>query len=60
MADNLHTRYMQAAATWRTHRESCAPCRSGQRCPTGDPLYRRLADLQDAYHRRIRSQGGTR
>ncbi|MFJ7200925.1 MULTISPECIES: hypothetical protein [unclassified Streptomyces] len=60
MADDLRTRYMQAAATWRTHRSGCAPCRSEQHCRTGAPLYRRLADLQDAHIRRIRSQGGIR
>ncbi|MFD7498311.1 hypothetical protein ACFV8T_39365 [Streptomyces sp. NPDC059832] len=52
MTDDLYARYQQAAATWRTHRETCAACRSEQHCPTGAPLYRRLAELQDAYHAR--------
>ncbi|MES9558783.1 MULTISPECIES: hypothetical protein [unclassified Streptomyces] len=60
MADDLYRRYMQAAAAWRTHLKACVPCRSEEYCPVGDPLYRRLVDLQDAYLRRIRSQGGTR
>ncbi|MEU9321452.1 hypothetical protein [Streptomyces sp. NPDC048295] len=60
MADDLRTRYMQAAATWRAHRETCEPCRSEQHCPAGAPLYRRLADIQDARIRRIREQGGNR
>ncbi|MFJ2875467.1 MULTISPECIES: hypothetical protein [unclassified Streptomyces] len=47
---------MSARTTWRTHCESCAPCRSGQHCHTGAPLYRQLGDLQDAYLRRLRSR----
>ncbi|MER6103710.1 hypothetical protein ABT115_15635 [Streptomyces sp. NPDC001832] len=56
MADDLYTRYQQARDTWRTHSSSCEPCRAGQQhCPAGAPLYRRLAVLQDAYLRRLRS-----
>ncbi|MEV8103573.1 hypothetical protein [Streptomyces sp. NPDC088135] len=56
MADDLSTRYQRAASAWRTHRDTCAACRSGQHCPTGAPLYQRLAGLQDAYLRRLRSR----
>ncbi|MFE6023333.1 hypothetical protein ACFQ6O_43805 [Streptomyces sp. NPDC056441] len=60
MADDLYTRYQQASDTWRTHSSSCESCRAGQHCPAGAPLYRRLADLQDAYLRRLRSRGEKR
>ncbi|MFJ4577495.1 hypothetical protein ACIP4W_40335 [Streptomyces sp. NPDC088846] len=60
MADDLHARYTQATATWRTHSETCKPCRSEQHCPAGDPLYRRLADLLDAYLRHLRTREETR
>ncbi|MEV5204420.1 MULTISPECIES: hypothetical protein [Streptomyces] len=56
MADGLHTRYQRARETWGAHCETCEPCRSKQHCSTGDPLYQRLADLQDAYLRGLRSR----
>ncbi|MFG3532749.1 hypothetical protein ACGF8B_39475 [Streptomyces sp. NPDC047917] len=60
MADDLHTSYMHASDAWRTHRKGCPPCGSGQPCPAGAPLYQQFADLQTAYLRRIREQGGKR
>ncbi|MGW1412128.1 hypothetical protein [Streptomyces sp. NPDC002403] len=56
MADDLYTRYQRARETWRAHSETCEPCRSKQHCPTGALQYRRLADLQDAYLRGLRSR----
>ncbi|WP_405723016.1 hypothetical protein [Streptomyces sp. NBC_00046] len=55
MADDLYTRYQRARDTWRAHCETCEPCRSEQHCPAGAPQYRRLAGLQDAYLRGLRS-----
>ncbi|MET9656817.1 hypothetical protein [Streptomyces sp. NPDC006510] len=56
MADDLHTRYQRALDAWCTHSETCEPCRPEQHCPAGAPLYRRLADLQDAYLQQLRSR----
>ncbi|MFF8423137.1 hypothetical protein [Streptomyces sp. NPDC015680] len=60
MADDLHPRYQRAHDAWRTHGETCEPCRSEQHCPVGIPLYQQLADLQDAYLRRLRTRKETR
>ncbi|MFF9593852.1 hypothetical protein ACF1FX_32490 [Streptomyces sp. NPDC014646] len=55
MADgNLHARYRHASDVWRAHHRACEPCRSGQHCPAGAPLYQRFADLQDACLRQLR------
>ncbi|MFJ2923119.1 hypothetical protein [Streptomyces sp. NPDC087307] len=51
---------MQAAATWRTHLKTCAPCRSEQHCTDGALLYQRASDLQDAHISRLRSGGKQR
>ncbi|MCX0247931.1 hypothetical protein [Streptomyces drozdowiczii] len=40
---------MAASTAWRTHRNTCSPCRSGQHCETGAQLFERFARLQDAY-----------
>ncbi|MGZ2360953.1 hypothetical protein LRE75_30465 [Streptomyces sp. 372A] len=40
---------MAASTAWRTHHNSCQPCRSGQHCATGAQLFERFARLQDAY-----------
>ncbi|MFG2220465.1 hypothetical protein ACGFN1_37655 [Streptomyces sp. NPDC048685] len=58
--DNLYTRYQHTYTAWRAHRADCEPCRAGTHCPAGARLRRGLADLQDKYLSRIRSQGGTR
>ncbi|MEU9061719.1 hypothetical protein AB0D13_23370 [Streptomyces sp. NPDC048430] len=55
MADDLHTRYMDAAATWRAHQANCTACQSSPRCEAGAPLFERFARLQDAYLTRRRS-----
>ncbi|MFJ8855669.1 hypothetical protein [Streptomyces sp. NPDC102437] len=60
MTDSLHTRYMAASDTWHAHRKGCPPCESGQHCPTGDPLYKRFTNLQDAYLRHLRTRVETR
>ncbi|WP_328541088.1 hypothetical protein [Streptomyces sp. NBC_00344] len=54
MADDLHTRYMQASDAWHTHHKGCEPCQTEQRCPTGRQ-FERFARLQDAYLNRRRS-----
>ncbi|MGW3698739.1 hypothetical protein ACWECR_38635 [Streptomyces sp. NPDC005056] len=54
MADDLHARYMQATATWRTHLGTCGPCQGSQRCPAGAQLFERFSRLQDAYTQRLR------
>ena len=59
MADDLYTRYMQAAFAARAHGKSCTKCSSAGRCADGQRLDEALARLQDAYQRRLR-QGGTR
>ncbi|WP_432105885.1 hypothetical protein [Streptomyces sp. bgisy091] len=48
-ADDLHTRYMDAANTWRAHRAGCTTCQHGAPCKAGAPLTERFARLQDAY-----------
>ncbi|MDX3433889.1 hypothetical protein PV664_33950 [Streptomyces sp. ME01-18a] len=55
MADDLHARYMDAAATWRAHREACTTCQHGTPCKAGAPLFERFTRLQDAYLNRRRS-----
>lgn len=55
MAADLHTRYMAAADTWRTHRAGCTTCRQRTPCPVGAPLAERFTRLQDAYLNRRRS-----
>ncbi|MFD7972998.1 hypothetical protein [Streptomyces clavifer] len=55
MADDLHTRYMAAADTWRTHRAGCTTCQHSTPCKAGAPLNERFARLQDAYLNRPRS-----
>ncbi|MFD5065153.1 hypothetical protein [Streptomyces sp. NPDC058394] len=54
VADDLHARYMRAAATWRTHLDNCRPCQDSQYCPAGAPLFERFSRLQDAYNQRLR------
>ncbi|GAA2955330.1 MULTISPECIES: hypothetical protein [Streptomyces] len=49
MADDLHTRYMDATTTWRTHRAGCTTCQHTTPCKTGAPLNERFTRLQDAY-----------
>ncbi|MEU4506819.1 hypothetical protein [Streptomyces sp. NPDC024089] len=56
MTDSLHTRYMAASATWRTHRKGCPPCQHQRRCPDGDLLYERLVKVQDAYLAHLRAR----
>ncbi|MFE6189117.1 hypothetical protein ACFQ6U_32310 [Streptomyces sp. NPDC056465] len=55
MGDDLHTRYMNAADTWRTHKAGCTTCQHGTPCKTGAPLAERFTRLQDAYLNRRRS-----
>ncbi|MEU2681308.1 hypothetical protein ABZ638_30975 [Streptomyces sp. NPDC007107] len=55
MADDLHARYMAAAAAWRAHREACTTCQRGTPCRIGAPLAERFARLQDAYLNRRRA-----
>ncbi|MGW1549935.1 hypothetical protein [Streptomyces sp. NPDC002346] len=52
--DDLHARYMQATATWRTHLDNCRPCQTDQYCPAGVRLFERFSRLQDAYNQRLR------
>ncbi|WP_327425683.1 hypothetical protein OG612_42595 (plasmid) [Streptomyces sp. NBC_01527] len=54
MPDDLHARYMQATATWRTHLDNCRPCQDSQYCPAGAQLFERFSRLQDAYNQRLR------
>ncbi|MFI5635168.1 hypothetical protein ACIA8E_38665 [Streptomyces sp. NPDC051664] len=54
MPDDLHARYMQATATWRTHLNTCRPCQDNQYCPAGAQLFERFGRLQDAYNQRLR------
>ncbi|MEU5372474.1 hypothetical protein ABZ362_26490 [Streptomyces sp. NPDC005951] len=57
MADDLYTRYMEALSVWKDHAADCGTCTTTQpACPAGDPLWERLARLQDAYlnHQRNR------
>ncbi|HWU08852.1 MAG TPA: hypothetical protein VN520_21130 [Streptomyces sp.] len=57
MADSLHTRYMAASDTWRTHRKSCEPCADGRRrCTAGARLWDRFCDLQDTYLNHLRTR----
>jgi len=57
VADSLHTRYMAASDTWRTHRKSCEPCADGRRrCTAGARLWDRFCDLQDTYLNHLRTR----
>ncbi|MGW0669794.1 hypothetical protein [Streptomyces sp. NPDC002746] len=59
MADSLHTRYMAASDTWRTHRKGCKDCAAGCHCPAGAPLFEQFARLQNAYLTHLRAKKGT-
>ncbi|MFF5894099.1 hypothetical protein ACFY72_35820 [Streptomyces globisporus] len=50
MPADLYTRYMDALSVWTDHAADCGTCTTTQpACPAGDPLWERLARLQDAY-----------
>ncbi|MEU2346030.1 hypothetical protein ACFRAA_33315 [[Kitasatospora] papulosa] len=49
MADDLRTRYVAAADTWRTHRADCTTCQQRTPCTVGAPLFERFTRLQEAY-----------
>ncbi|MEV4333476.1 hypothetical protein AB0K02_23530 [Streptomyces sp. NPDC049597] len=56
MPDDLYQRYMRAYQDADKHTRGCAACQSAKPCPTGKPLHRRFASLQDAWNERLRQQ----
>ncbi|MCX4971252.1 hypothetical protein OHA98_42395 [Streptomyces sp. NBC_00654] len=58
----LYQRYLRAAGLWKAHCAACPVCRAwvrtkgGACCTGGAPLYQKLAVLQDAYNRQLRTR----